>query len=249
MENKENIQMPEINEVEVASANEVKAEENSLEPANKVEKEKKHRRICLGGPVEQMSMLVMAAGLAVVMLVSLSWVKYTVAGICALAFLVPVAIRAARKRCGINAEKVCCILRKRGFSPVVNGDEIRWTSNGKECILRVRSQCQVEISREYDLPPIPAAIEGNQKAALETMKEVYLAKVTVRDGNGNSRIVFSTESLCVSAKEFSAYLPMCFEILDLAENRQKEHIMEIRNGKGENSARKIGFLHPDGTIR
>ena len=28
MENKENIQMPEINEVEVASANEVKAEEN-----------------------------------------------------------------------------------------------------------------------------------------------------------------------------------------------------------------------------
>ena len=29
MENKENIQMPEINEVEVASANEVKAEENS----------------------------------------------------------------------------------------------------------------------------------------------------------------------------------------------------------------------------
>ena len=49
MENKENIQMPEINEVEVASANEVKAEENSQEPANKVEKEKKHRRICLGG--------------------------------------------------------------------------------------------------------------------------------------------------------------------------------------------------------
>ena len=103
MENKENTQMPEINEVEVASANEVKAEENRQEPANKVEKEKKHRRICLGGPVEQMSMLVMAAGLAAVMLVSLPWVKYTVAGICALAFLVPVAIRAARKRGGINA--------------------------------------------------------------------------------------------------------------------------------------------------
>ena len=238
MKNNENIQMPEINEVEAATANEMKVAENIQEPAKKVEKEMEHRRICLGGPVEQMSMLV-----------SLPWVKYTVAGICALAFLVPVAIRAARKRGGINTEKVCCILRKRGFSPVVNGDEIRWTSNGKECILRVLSQCQVEISREYDLPPIPAVIEGNQKAALETMKEVYLAKVTVRDGNGNSRVAFSTESLCVSAKEFSAYLPMCIEILDLAEDRQKEHIMEIRNGKVENIARKIGFLHPDGTIR
>lgn len=249
MENNEIIQMPEINEIEVASANKVKATENSQEPADKVEAEKKQRPIRLGGPLEQMSMLVMAAGLTVVMLVSIPWVKYTVAGICALAFLVPVVIRAVRTRGGINAEKVCSILRKRGFSPVIIGDEIRWTSNGKECILRVRSCCQVEISREYDLPPIPAAIEGNQKAALETMKEVYLAKVTVRDGNGNSRISFSTESLCVSTKEFSAYLPMCLEILDLAEDRQKEHIMEIRNGKGEGCGRKIGFLHPDGKIR
>ena len=38
-------------------------------------------------------------------------------------------------------------------------------------------------------------------------------------------------------------------ILDLAEDRQKEHIMEIRNAKGKNGPRKIGFLHPDGTIR
>ena len=249
MENNENIQMPEINEVEVANANEVKAAENSQEPANKVEKAKKHRRIRLGGPVEQTSMLVMAAGLAVVMLVSLPWVKYTVAGICALAFLVPVVVRTARKRGGINAEKVCSILKKRGFSPVVSGDEIRWTSNGKECILRVRSHCQVEIAREYDLPPIPAAIEGNQKAAVETMKEVYLAKVTVREDNGSSRLAFSTESLCVSAKEFSAYLPMCLEILDLAEDRQREHITEIRNGKGSGATRRIGFLHPDGEIR
>ena len=62
MENNENIQMPEINEVEVAKANEVKAAETSQEPADKVETVKKHRRIRLGGPVEQISMLVMAAG-------------------------------------------------------------------------------------------------------------------------------------------------------------------------------------------
>ena len=249
MENNENIQMPEINEVEVVNANETVAAGSNQESSQEQEPVVKRRRLNLGGPVEQVSMTVMAIGLVAVMLIGSQWAKYVIAGICALAFLVPIVIRAARKSGGINAEKVCSILKKRGFSPVVNGDEIRWTSNGKECILRVRSRCQVEISREYDLPPIPAAIEGNQNAALETMKEVYLAKVTVRDGNGNSRIAFSTESLCVSAKEFSAYLPMCLEILDLAEDRQKEHIMEIRNGKGENSARKIGFLHPDGTIR
>lgn len=249
MENNDNIQMLETNEVEVAGAKKEKSADGGQESAEKVEMTKKCSSIRLGGPVEQMSMTVMAAGLAVVILVSLPWVKYTVAGICALAFLIPVAIRTVRKRGGINAEKVCIVLRKRGFSPVINGNEIRWASNGKECILHVRSQCQVEILREYDLPPIPEAIEGNQKAALETMKEVYLAKVTVRNGNGNSWIAFSTESLCVSAKEFSAYLPMCLEILDLAEDRQKEHIMEIRNAKGENRTRKIGFLHPDGTIR
>lgn len=249
MENNENIQMPEINEAEVASVNEMKATDKSQDPASKVEMAKKYCDVLLGGPVEQMSMLVMVAGLTVVILVNLPWVKYTVVGICVLAFLVPVAIRSARKRGGINAEKVCGILKKRGFTPVMNGDEIRWTSNGKECILRVHSHCQVEIAREYDLPPIPAAIEGNQKAAVETMKEVYLAKVTVREDNGSSRLSFATESLCVSAKEFSAYLPMCLEILDLAENRQKEHIMEIRNGKGEIGARKIGFVHLDGTIR
>lgn len=249
MENNENIQMPEINDVEVASANEVKAADNSREPANKEETANEHRHVRLGGPVEQMSMLVMATGLAVVMLVSLQWVKYTVAGICALAFLVPIIIRTVRNCGGINTEKVCSILKKRGFAPVVNGDEIRWTSNGKECILRVRSQCQVEIAREYDLPPIPAAIEGNQKAAVETMKEVYLAKVAVKEDNGSNRLAFSTESLCVSAKEFSAYLPMCLEILDLAEDRQREHITEIRNGKGNKAVHKIGFLHPDGVIR
>ena len=248
MENNENKQMTEINEVETARENAVTAEETNQNPAPR-EVRKRLPRFALGGTLEQISMTVMAVGVAVVILSGSHWTRNIVAGVCALVFLVPVVIRMMRSRHGINTEKVCCVLRRRGYSPVVNGDEIRWTSNGKECILRVRSQCQVEIAREYDLPPVPAAIEGNEKAALETMKEVYLAKVTVRENNGSSRLAFSTESRCASAKEFSAYLPMCLEILDLAEDRQREHINEIRNGSADRRPRKIGFIHEDGAIR
>lgn len=249
MENNENNQMTQINEVGMASANESVVAESDQDSSRVEGAERRRRGVLLGGPAEQISMAVMAVGLAVVMLVNLPWVKHTACGICALAFLIPFVIRVARKRSGIDAEKVCSILRKRGFSPVVNGNEIRWTSNGKECILRVRSRCQVEIAREYEIPPVQAIIDGNQKAAVETMKEVYLAKVTVREDNGSNRLAFTTESLCVSTREFSAYLPMCLEILDLAEDRQREHITEIRNGKGRKSPRKIGFLHQDGEIR
>ena len=250
MENYENIQMPEINQVDEATANTPMVVEQIQEPADeRQERQTRRPQFRLGGTVEQVSMTVMAVGMAVAMLTGILWTKILASSICVFAFLVPIVSRIVSRRAGISPEKVCSILKKRGLALVVNGDEIRWTSNGKECILRVRSHCQVEIAREYDLPPIPAAIEGNEKAALETMKEVYLAKVSVRMDNGSGRLAFSTESLCASAKEFSAYLPMCLEILDLAEDRQKEHIMEIRNAKGENGPRKIGFLHPDGTIR
>lgn len=249
MENNESIQMPEINHVDEATANTTMV----VEQVQELTDERQGRRtrlpqFRLGGTVEQVSMM-MAVGMTVAMLTGILWTKILASSICAFAFLVPIVIRSVSRRTGISPEKVCSILKKRGFAPEVNGDEIRWISKGKECILRVWSHCQVEIAREYDLPPIPAAIEGNEKAALETMKEVYLAKVSVRMDNGSGRLAFSTESLCASAKEFSAYLPMCLEILDLAEDRQKEHIMEIRNAKGEDGPRKIGFLHPDGTIR
>ena len=106
----------------------------------------------------------------------------------------------------------------------------------------------LQIAREYEIPSNQAVIDGNEKAALETMKEVYLAKVSVREGNGNRRLAFATESLCVSTKEFSTYLPMCLEILDLAEDRQREHIAEMRN-RQEERPKRIGYIHPDGTIR
>lgn len=80
--------------------------------------------------------------------------------------------------------------------------------NGNESVLRTRSYYQVEILREYDIPPIPAVINGSKKAALETMKEVYLAKIAILEDFGRNKLTFSTESLCVSMKELSAYIPM-----------------------------------------
>ncbi len=102
----------------------------------------------------------------------------------------------------------------------------------------------MEILREYDIPPIPAVINGNEKAALETMKEVYLAKVAVLEDSGRNKLTFSTESLCVSMKELSAYIPMCIDILDFAEKRQQEHIAEIRSS-GRGTVRKIGFVYAE----
>lgn len=249
MENNENTQMNAA--VEAAQANEI--QETSTAPAQEQSKQeapaKRRRSIRLGGTLEQVCMLVLALGIAAETIFDAKWLKITIAAVCAVVFLAPIIIRAFRNRNVLNAEKVCSILRKHGITPVVVGDEIRWSCNGKESVLRIRSHCQVEIAREYDIPSVPAVISGNEKAALETMKEVYLAKVAVREEDGNNKLAFSTESLCVSAKELSAYIPMCLEILDLAESRQREHIAEIRNGSGKGTSRKIGFIHPDGEIR
>lgn len=203
--------------------------------------------IQFGGTLEQVCMTVMAVGLATVFFIETNWLRAVIAVVCSIVFIAPFLLKSIRSHRGISAEKACTILKKRGFSPVIAGDEIHWISNGKECILRIHSHCQIEIAREYDIPPIQAAIDGNEKAALETMKEVYLAKVAVRSECGSSRLAFSTESLCVSAKELSMYLPMCLDILDLAESRQREHIAEIRESLSAARYRKIGFTNSSET--
>lgn len=218
-------------------------------PVNECKVSKVRRGIHRGDTVEQICMSTMVAGLIASLFVQTLLGKTIIAGICTVVFLTPFVIKALRHHHGLDPKKIYGILKKQGFDPMVADDEIRWRSKGKECILRLHSYCQVEISREYAIPPIKAVIDGNEKAAIETMKEVYLAKVSVRKDNGGNRLAFSTESLCVSVKEFLTYLPMCLEILDLAENRQQEHIAEIRE-RGTGAGReKIGFLHSDGKIR
>ena len=111
------------------------------------------------------------------------------------------------------------------------------------------SHGQVELFREYDIPSAEPVIVGNERAAMETMKEVYLAKVAVKKQGESSLLAFSTESLCTSSKEFMTYLPMCLDILDLAESRQQVHIKEAHDGANNRVRRKIGFDYLDGANR
>lgn len=203
----------------------------------------------LGGTIEMTCMALMGFGLIACMFINSMWIKGVIAGVCAVIFSVPIVARVMRSRNTIDVEKVIDILKKKGFQPAFRDGEIRWTVNGKECILRIHSHCQVEISREYDIPSAEPVIVGNERAAMETMKEVYLAKVAVKKQGESSLLAFSTESLCTSSKEFMTYLPMCLDILDLAESRQQVHIKEVHDGANNGARRKIGFEHPDGSIR
>lgn len=202
-----------------------------------------------GGTIEMTCMSFMGCCLVVCMFINVMWIKGVIAGICAVIFSVPIVLRAIRRRNSIDAEKVIGVLRKKGFQPAFKDGEIRWVVNGKECILRIHSHCQVEISREYGIPSAVPVIVSNERAAVETMKEVYLAKVAVKSHGKSSFLAFSAESLCTSPKEFMTYLPICLDILDLAESRQQVHIKETLDGASNGTRKKIGFEYPDGSIR
>lgn len=202
-----------------------------------------------GGTIEMTCMSFMGCCLVVCMFINVMWIKGVIAGVCAVIFSVPIVLRAIRRRNSIDAEKVIGVLRKKGFQPTFKDGEIRWVVNGKECILRIHSHCQVEISREYGIPSAVPVIVSNERAAVETMKEVYLAKVAVKSQGKSSFLAFSAESLCTSPKEFMTYLPICLDILDLAESRQQVHIKETLDGASNGTRKKIGFEYPDGSIR
>lgn len=205
--------------------------------------------LVLGGTIEMSCMALIGCGLIACMFINSMWIKGVIVGVCAMIFSVPIVARVIRRNNTIDVEKVIDILKKKGFQPAFKDGEIRWVANGKECILRIHSHCQVEISREYDIPSVEPVIVGNERAAMETMKEVYLAKVAVKKQGESSLLAFSTESLCTSSKEFMTYLPMCLDILDLAESRQQVHIKESHEDVNNGGRRRIGFEHPDGSIR
>lgn len=207
------------------------------------------RSFVLGGTIEMTCMALMGCGLIVCMFIGTMWLKGLITGACAVIFSVPIIVRVMRRHNSIDVEKVIDILKKKGFQPAFKDGEIRCVVNGKECILRIHSHCQVEISREYGLPSAVPVIVSNERAAVETMKDVYLAKVAVKRQGKSSFLAFSAESLCTSPKEFMTYLPMCLDILDLAESRQQAHIKEAHDGANNGARRKIGFEHPDGSIR
>ena len=147
MENIETTQM--TTAVETAKVNDKQNEViPAMEETSNEEKGKSpHRRMRFGGTVEQVCMLVMAVGIAAITILGLQWLRIVIACVCGIVFLIPFLVKMVRNHNGISAERVCSILRKRGLSPTVSGDEIRWICNGKESVLRIRSCCQVEIAK------------------------------------------------------------------------------------------------------
>ena len=232
MENIENSQQ----KSEAQEANDTPVQEDAESVGHKADCPK----IRLGGTLEQTCMLALAIVIAAISIFDANWKGLLPAGICAGFYFIPTAVKAIRNRKRINAKNVCGVLKSRGLSPVICGDEIRWNFNGKESILRIHSQFQVEIAREYDIPSNSAVVAGNERAAVETMKDVYLAKVAVRECSGRSKLAFSTESLCISLKDLSAYIPMCLAILDMAEKCQQQNLADIGEAS-KKAARKIGF--------
>lgn len=197
--------------------------------------------LAYGRTVETACMAIIVTGLIVNLFIRNPLVRISITAICLAAFILPAIAKAIRKHKSIDVMRILEILKMQGFMPVVNGNEIHWLADGKEYILRIHGLCQVEIAREYDIPTEKPVLDCNEKAAAETMKEVYLAKVSVWNGDESSRLSFSTESLCSTVKEFTTYLPMCLDILDIAESRQRAHIKELQEQGIRLGRRRIGF--------
>lgn len=223
----------------------MKTENNSDQNAGLMNPRKQKSVFTYGGTVETACMVIIVTGLIASLFTRNLLIRTSITAICLAAFIIPAIAKAIRKHNSIDVMKILEILKKQGFMPMVKGDGIHWVTDGKECILRIHGLCQVEIAREYDIPSEKPVLDGNEKAAVETMKEVYLAKVSVWNGDETSRLSFSTESLCSTVKEFTTYLPMCLKILDLAESRQRTHIKEQRECGIQSERRRIGFEYTD----
>lgn len=181
------------------------------------------------------------AGIVATGLLSSSWARWIVIGLCLLALPSPAVIQKIKERRRLNRASILACFHKLGITPVIEGNVVRWTSQGKSNAMRIASGCQVQISREY---PLQEDILGMfESAALITMDEVFSAKVKVnRAEGGTGSFVFYTELICPSAKELGMILPASANILDTAEERQSLHLGEIISAQNK-PKKRIGFQY------
>ena len=139
-----------------------------------------------------------------------------------------------------NLNSVVKTLKEAGCEPVVVGDTVRWTSNGKENIVRVFDGCLLQVCREYALIK-KGNLDMNAKAAVTTTNQIRSVKVGVRRENeDNGCLFFSAESLCPSSKVFKQVYAVYLQALDLAEERQGVNLKEVATAP--EPRRKIGFV-------
>ncbi len=167
----------------------------------------------------------------------IKWVAI-ISGILSIAL--PLLVRKIYDMKTFNLNSVAKTLKEAGYEPVVVDDTVRWTSNGKENIVRVYDGCLLQVCREYSLIK-KGNLDMNAKAAITTTNQIRSVKVGVRRENeDNGCLFFSAESLCPSSKVFKQVYSVYLQALDLAEERQGANLKDIATAP--EPRRKIGFV-------
>ena len=157
-----------------------------------------------------------------------------------LSIALPLLVRKIYDMKTFNLNSVAKTLKEAGYEPVVVDDTVRWTSNGKENIVRVYDGCLLQVCREYSLIK-KGNLDMNAKAAITTTNQIRSVKVGVRRENeDNGCLFFSAESLCPSCKVFKQVYSVYLQALDLAEERQGANLKDIATAP--EPRRKIGFV-------
>lgn len=150
--------------------------------------------------------------------------------------LVPMIHRWLTARRKLTLRKALKIMSACGLDANIKGDVILWRAGGQVNVLRLNGPL-IQLSREFELEGADDNAHYMEKAASETMREVSLAKVIVtRPSPTSIGLSFLTEAFCSSPKVFSEFLPAFIQVLDVAEERQRQHFTEVKPEK-----RRIGF--------
>ena len=192
---------------------------------------------------KSMDFLMMAGAIVLLAVVQffphpiLRWVA-VISGILSIAL--PLLVRKLSEVKAFNLNSVVKTLKEAGYEPVVVNDTVRWTSNGKENIVRVIDGCLLQVYREYSLIQ-KGNLDMNAKAAVTTTNQIRSVKVGVRRENeDNGCLFFSAESLCPSSKVFKQVYSVYLQALDMAEERQGANLMEMVTAP--EPRRKIGLV-------
>jgi hypothetical protein len=157
-----------------------------------------------------------------------------------LSIVLPLLVSKLYRMKNFDLNSVVKVLKEAGCEPLVVNDTVRWTSNGKENIVRVIDGCLLQVCREYSLIK-KGNLDMNAKAAVTTTNQVRSIKVGVRrESEDNGCLFFSAESLCPSSKVFKQVYAVYLQALDLAEERQGANLKEVVTAP--ETRRKIGFV-------
>lgn len=190
------------------------------------------------GVIDYIAAALVLAGITANQFIPIGWVRWAVAGACLLCLAFPAIMQRVIIRNQFGLHSIFRLFKKKGLETSIDGDTITLVIGDKKNIIRLGHGNQLMIYREY---PLQEEIAGKfASAAPITMSEIFSAKVGIRGDEDEQNIFFSTEMLCSSLKEFSRILPETVNILDAAEDRQRENIREIANTE-KSHARKIGF--------